>query len=48
MAAMRQRGTAGEVSLLQAADRGASSQPTGNLEATPEPLRSEHSVAAGS
>ena len=46
MAALRRRGTAGEVSLPQAEDCGASNQPTGNLEATPEPLRSiEHSVA---
>jgi cytoskeletal protein CcmA (bactofilin family) len=49
MVELRQRVIPAEVSLPQAADCGASSQPTGNLEATPEPLRSiEHSVAAGS
>ena len=37
---LRQRVIPAEVSLPQAADCGASSQPTGNLEATPEPLRS--------
>jgi cytoskeletal protein CcmA (bactofilin family) len=47
MAELRQRVTPTRVSLPQAADCGASSQPTGNLEATPEPPRSiEDSVAS--
>ena len=48
MAELRQRVRPAEVSLPQTAHRSAISRPTGNLEATPEPLRSiEHSVAAG-
>jgi cytoskeletal protein CcmA (bactofilin family) len=48
MAELRQRVTPAEVSSPLAVDCGARSQPTGNLEATTEPLRSiEHSVAAG-
>jgi hypothetical protein len=46
MAELGHRMTPVEVSLSLAADCGASSQPTGNLEAATESLRSiEHSVA---
>ncbi len=49
MAELRQRVTSAEVKLQQPEDCRASSQPTGNLEITPDPLRPiEHSVAAGS
>ena len=49
MAELRQRVTSGEVNLPQPENCRAGSQPTGKLEAPPEPLRSiEHSVATGS
>ncbi len=49
MAELRQRVTSAEVNLLQPEDCRARSQPTRNLETTPDPLRPiEHSVAAGS
>ena len=49
MLELGQRVTPAELSLPQAVDCGSSSQPTGNLGAVTEPLRSiEHSVAASS
>jgi cytoskeletal protein CcmA (bactofilin family) len=49
MAELRQRVTSAEVNLPQPENCRAGSQPTGKLEAPPEPLRSiEHSVATGS